>query len=246
MKNKIIITLGFALSLSACSDNDVSYYSSHIDDAKDKIKECNSLMEKAFRSADEAKFKSITQNVECNAARQALHEYKRNEAKLARERKQAEYAVNIKKYTKELIKMPFPAFYSLDKECLFNNSPKCGAYRDLEKSRTLSEIELIINSNKDEKLISYNNKVCAGIDYNQIQCNLSRKALDKQHSDKIKYYLTNRDKLATSFNVCQAEYQKLRTEKKYGKAMKAIDTYQCRIVRDAASKLHIYDFSKPI
>lgn len=246
MKNKIIITLGFAFGLSACSDNDVSYYSSHIDDAKDKVKECNSLMEKAFRSEDEAKFKAITQNAECNAAKQALHEYKRNEAKLARERKQAEYDVNIKKYTKELMKIPFSDFYSLDKECLFNNSPKCGAYRDLKKSRTLSEIEFIINSNKGEKLIAYNNKFCAGIDYNQMQCDLSRRALDKQQSDKIKYYLTNRDKLATSFNVCQAEYQKLMTEKKYSKAMKAIDTYQCRIVRDAASKLHVYDFSKPI
>ena len=246
MKYKIIVSLVLAFSLSACSDNDLPYYLSNINDAKDKVSECNAEMEKAFLSKNESLFKSVSQNSECNAAKQAIIEYKRNKAKLAKERKQAEYEANVKKYTTELTKIPFSDFYTIGKECLFNRSAKCEAFKKLKDIRTLSEIELMINSNKDEKLDVYSKKICAGIDYNEIQCDLSKKALAKQNKEKIEYYLANRDKLAISFNACQAEYQKLTKEKKYRKAMDVINTYQCRLIRDAASKLRIYDFSKSI
>ena len=88
--------------------------------------------------------------------------------------------------------------------------------------------------------------MCKGINFDEVKCELTRKAIDKQEQEQVDYYLTNRDVLLSVFNTCQSRYAELRKGSKYTEAQKAIETFDCKHAARAAKKLKVYSFSNPI
>ena len=64
--------------------------------------------------------------------------------------------------------------------------------------------------------------------------------------EKIRYYISNRDKLKIKFNQCHKKYIELKKSKTWKEANESLRTYQCDIVGKAAAKLKVYSFNKPL
>lgn len=261
MFRKLIFVALAVFGMSACSERDLPYYQSHLDKAESKVKECAADLKEAFSAKDKDRLKVLSEDLECKAAKQAHTEYQRELAKLEqkkraeerlkqRELEQAQYTDEVAKYTKELSEMPISDFYAIRKECgqlSFGQRPaKCKAFDDVKEVKVTAELDALIKKYEGEKLSDYSQEQCKGIDYNEVNCDLSREAAKKQRQDQIDYYLADRDALKTVFNTCQAQYAELKKARKLTEARQHVKTFECSIVADAARKLKVYDFSKPI
>ncbi|WP_345860739.1 hypothetical protein [Shewanella algae] len=261
MPRKLIFILMATFGLFACSEHDLPYYQSNLDKAESKVKECEAALKEAFSAKDKDQLKVLSEDLECKAAKQAHTEYQRELSKLEqkkraeerlkqRELEQAQYEEEVEKYTKELTEMPIADFYAIRKECSllsFGQRPaKCKAFDEIKEAKVTAELDVLIKKYEGEKLSEYNQEQCKGINYNEVNCDLSREAVKKQRQDQIDYYLTNRDALKSAFNTCQAQYAELKKARKLTEARQYVQTFECSVVADAARKLKVYDFSKPI
>ena len=261
MHFKKTLLIGIFLSISACSDHNREYYEANIDKAELKMNECDASMEATFMSKDEEKLEALSKDVECNIAIKVFNEHKRNLAKIKRELKQRESEIAKKEeektfkkeYSEQLVllkKLPYSDFINLKKDCkptfMSKGTAKCEALNDLKKERDITEINALKDKYADGKLEAFRDKSCKGVNYSNIDCVLSKQAASQQQQDKIKYYISNRDKLKNDFNQCHKKYIALKKAKKWGEATKSLRTYQCKLVGKAAAKLKVYSFNKPI
>ena len=248
-------------SLFACSDNDLSYYQSNLDEAKNKVQECDTLFKEAIIAQDVDELETLSEDLECKAARQARSEYSRELAQMKKKKlreeqqKQLEldkqkFIAEYKRYKSELTNMKFELFYGIQKECnrSFYSDPsaKCKAFKELQETKWDAEISILIEKYGGDKLVKFNKEWCGGLKYNQAYCEISHDAVEKQRKDKIEYFLVNRNILKTVFNKCQSKYIKLRKSIGLAAARQYIQTFQCSTVSAAAGKLKVYGFSNPI
>ena len=248
-------------SLFACSDNDLSYYQSHLDEAKNKVQECDALFKKAITAQDIDQLETLSENLECKAARQARSEYQRElvqleNKKLKEERKKQleqnkqKFITEYKRYKSELTGMKVEPFYGIQKECnrsIYSEpSSKYKTFKELQKTKWNAEISTLIEKYDGDKLVEFNKEQCRGLKYNQAYCEISHDAVKKQRKDKIEYYLVNRNILKTVFNKCQSKYIKLWRSTGFAEARQYIQTFQCSTVSAAAKELKVFDFSNPI
>ncbi|GIU52719.1 hypothetical protein TUM4438_46080 [Shewanella sairae] len=159
-----------------------------------------------------------------------------------------QFEKDVKVYLKEFSDMPITEFYTMRRECgfSFSRTAKCKAFLDISESKISTELDRLIGEYKKDELIVYSKKMCKGISYDEVKCELSRKSIDKQEQKQVDYYLTNRDVLISVFNTCQSNYAELRKGRKYTEAQKAIETFDCKHAAKAAQKLKVYGFSNPI
>ena len=260
MYRKLFIVV-LTTSLFACSDNDLSYYQSHLDEAKDKVQECETLFKEAIIAQDVDELKTLSEDLECKAARKARSEYRRELAQMKKkqlreeQQKQLEldkqkFITEYKRYKNEFTDMKFELFYDIKKECnrSFYSGPsaKCKAFKELQKTKWDAEIGILIEKYDGDKLVKFNKEWCRGLKHNQAYCEISHDAVEKQRKDKIEYFLANRDILKTVFNKCQSKYKKLWNSRGFAAARQYIQTFQCSTVSKAAAKLRVFNFSKPI
>ncbi|MUJ27917.1 hypothetical protein GNP73_07985 [Aliivibrio fischeri] len=257
MLKKLAISLGVIIGLTACSERDFTYYQANIDKAQEKIAECEIEMKKAFMDGDAVRLQKTAEDVECKAATNAYNEYERKVAQLERDKREeeqrkqreldeAQFAKDLEKYTNQLTNMSFEEFYKFDRNCSFSRTAQCKAFKNLKEARTADELSRLITQYPKEQLEAYSQKQCKGIEYDKNRCSLSRDAVYKQKKDQVNYYLDNRNALVSMFNTCQAKYAKFRKAQKFTDAQKSVDTFDCRMVANAASKLNVYSFAKPI
>ena len=92
MKNLKVIGLVLiaGLGLAGCEKKNQEYYLKNIDSAKEKLKECRNDIDKAISQKDEKLFEKIKNDTECQAAENAIKEDRILQAKLEKERKEAE------------------------------------------------------------------------------------------------------------------------------------------------------------
>lgn len=83
MKKHLLTTLIIStFMLSACSEKDKAYYLQNIDKAEAKKTECENKLKEAWNKKDENAIKALSQNVECNAAIEAIKEDRKIKAEL--------------------------------------------------------------------------------------------------------------------------------------------------------------------
>lgn len=261
MNIKILAVFCVSLSFIACTDRNLEYYEKNISAAEEKTEECNSAFEAAFMASNEKKIRELSENEQCKFAEEAVRAHKRRIEKAKREARQkkleeeqkAAAIVYEQEYSKDLTAfkaLPYSDFVNKNKDCggFFYGKPsaKCQAYKDLKKDRETAEIRKLKNGYKDGKLEDLSKTVCKGINFDPVMCELSKKAAREQKQDKINFYLGNRQQLKTVFNKCHANYMALHKSKKYTQANKSLRTYECKLVGDAARKLNVWSFNKPI
>ncbi|MBI2381380.1 MAG: hypothetical protein HYV16_11565 [Gammaproteobacteria bacterium] len=260
MHRNVVALLALA-SLTACSKHDLPYYQDNLDAAASKVEECETAMKAAFMAKDEDNIKAVLQDPECRAADKAHKDHKNalaaQKAKLQEEelrRKKAEdekaYAAQYAEHKQSLESMPITDFHRIQQECLKNWSApitaQCKAAKELKESRHAAEVSVLLEKYKEDALTSFADKQCHGMDYNELYCELSHSAINKQREDQIAYYLSNRDGLKMVFNQCHEKYLTLRKSQKWKEAREAVETFPCRMVSKAAQKLRIFGFNQPI
>lgn len=144
------------LFLSACSERDLTYYQTHLDDAEAKVKACEEALEAAFRSEDADRLKTLVEDVECDAAKQAYSEYQREIAALERKQREEErrkqrelqeqqYAADYERHKKELATLTREGYSALGRECGSyvhpRSSAKCRAYHDTKDAWEAADYE---------------------------------------------------------------------------------------------------------
>jgi len=261
MHLKKIIVIGALLSISACSERNQAYYEANIDEAELKVKDCEAAMKAAFLAQDEEQLESVTKDPECKFAIKVFGEHKKNLANIKREieakelekEKEQQEKIFKQQYTEQLValkKLPYSEYVSLSKECrpqfMSKGTAKCSAYKELKQERETTEITALKEKYIDGKLEAHRDKSCAGIQYDQVVCQLSRVAAQQQKKEKIDYYIANRDQLKIQFNLCHKKYNSLVKLRKYNEARASVTTYQCSIVGNAAAKLKVHSFKNPI
>lgn len=268
MDFKKLIIIFALLSASGCSDHNQEYYEANIDEAESKVNECEASFKAAFVAWDEEELKALSEDSECNFAAEVFTEYKMNLARIERELKKEEEELKKeekelkekeeeriykKEYSEKMISLKDLAYFEfvkLKKDCkpMFGskNTAKCKAYNELKKDRDIAEIEVLKDKYPDGKLEEFRDKSCKGMDYDEVYCELSRKAEAQQKEEKVEYYISNRDKLKNDFNQCHEKYMALQQSKKWEEARKLIRAYKCSVVGEAASRLKVRNWNKPI
>lgn len=115
---KILLGVLVLAVLAGCGEKNEEYYFQNLDKAKDKMAACKADAEKAFKNKDEKAFEKVRNDVECNAASDALQkqrqiDYEKKiqeqelEKKLAAEKREAEIAEFKKKLIEEHKEQPW-------------------------------------------------------------------------------------------------------------------------------------------
>lgn len=256
MKNPIFISIVLMFLLTGCGDKDKAYYQSNLDDAEHKSIECQKSMEEAFKDKDEGKLKSISEDLECGFASEAMFEHKRKIAKIERELKakeakaqakikKAEFEAEYKKQIVELKNVSYSEFISI-KCTAFRPDAKCKAFNELKKEREKSEVESISSKLSFEDIESKIANECSGSNAFNGLCNTHRIALRIKSEKEVEGLVQNKDKLVKVFNQCLAEYNKLRDLKKYNESVGYVNKSRCKFASQAAKKLGVYGWSRPI
>lgn len=258
---KTTMIVGALLLITACSDRDREYYEANIDEAEKKSKQCEDAMEDAFNSEDEKKIEALSKDAECNFAVKVYGEHKRKLARLKREaekkkqeeKRLAEEEVFQEQYKEKLTNLKslaYTDFYKMGKGCgagfMSKKTPECSAYKDLREETETREVSLLKEKYNNGKLEEFRDASCKGVDFDEAYCAISRKAAKQQNKERVEYYVSNREELKTEFNKCQSVYSALRKKKKWKESNESIQTYQCKVVGDAARKLNVFSFNKPI
>lgn len=134
------------------SDNDKAYYLKHIDEAKEKKKDCELDLKAAIIAHDGDKFKELEKDKECKSADEAIRENR----KIERAKQEAKDKVEYEKFYKEAIdefkKMPYAEFGKMENKLLKNLSfsfgskynpkdAKYNAYKDTKKEKDKIEYD---------------------------------------------------------------------------------------------------------
>ena len=177
----------------------------------------------------------------------------REEEKKKLEKEKAEKAVLFEKeYMKEISSletMQYAKFDKIKETCTMwsvtsTTSAKCKAYLELKEAKKLAEINKLKETYPKGNLEIFRDKVCKGLNFDKVYCELSQQGARELESETIAYYVDHRDILKIDFNQCQSEYQRLKGKWKERGAL--ADSFKCRTVGSAAAKLNVYGFSKPI
>lgn len=139
MKKWIICLSAFALM--ACSEKDKEYYLSHADQAQEKVKQCRQQQEQAFSNNDKQKFRQIEQDKECQAAREAVKEHRRQQAEKERLEREAQEKAAIEqakqKFNTEFGQLNWQQFapHFVNHQCgkmyIGNKDFECRAFKEL-------------------------------------------------------------------------------------------------------------------
>ncbi|MBY6224336.1 hypothetical protein [Ferrimonas balearica] len=243
------------LGLSACSERDLLYYQSNLDEAKMKVEECKETILDSISSKDKESLKSAFEDPECKAAATAYDDYRKQRAKAEREKREEEerlvYERDFSKYISEFKAMSFSDFYMIAKGCNtfsenYKRSAKCKAFDEVEESKVEENVNALIEKYPGESLIEFRKGKCKGTGYDKGECFISREAVKQQRNSMVQNYLDNREALKSTFNACQKEYSRLRKSKKFAEANRHEESFECDMVLEAAKQLKVFSFSKPI
>lgn len=261
MHFKKTITLLSLLLISSCSERNTEYYETHIDEAEIKMKECEASMGDAFKSKDKEKLEEISKDPECSSAIDVTRKHKQKLAQIKRELKQKEleelkkeeekkYNEEYSKYLTSLQELSYQEIYISNQECKLNykvsKSAKCKALKEVNELKQDEEIQNLKTKYVGGQLEKFRKKSCKGLEFNDVDCRISKQAESQQKKEKINYYLSHRDELKKDFNECHNTFQSLKKAKKWQEANESTRSYQCSMVGKAALKLKIYNFNKPI
>lgn len=261
MNIKTLIAVGASLFLLACSERNLEYYEKNISKAEEKTQECDLELEAAMTANNVKAMKEISSNQECAFAYTALIAHKKRirqaEREIKRKKREAEKLAAQKIYDQEYSKnleafktLKYSEFVAMSKECnsFYHGqaTARCKAYKELKVERETSEINKLKSQYKDGQLEEFKASSCEGLKYDETMCALSKKASRNQQAEKVQYYLDNRENLKTVFNKCHQEYILLYKAGKYKAANNAARKYECKLVGDAAKKLKVWNFKKPI
>ncbi len=261
MRRHLLATTVAATLLAGCSEHDLPYYQSHLDEAQTKVNECKDALKTAFVAQDKDALKKVAEDGECRAADQARREYQQQlaeqeralreeESKKQKAEAERQYAADYEQAKADLAGLRDDAFFDYSKQCklvIFGQpSAQCKAFTELEPARSEAAVVALITRFPKEQLITYKKDHCQGINFSESQCQLSERAVDKQHDDQIAFYLNNRDQLKTDFNNCNEQITQLKKERKYDESSEFAHTYQCKLALEAAGHLKVYGYGKPL
>ncbi|MDH2433799.1 hypothetical protein QCD60_14595 [Pokkaliibacter sp. MBI-7] len=261
MRRHLLAMTAAAALLAGCSEHDLPYYQSHLDEAQTKVSECKDALKSAFVTRDKDALQNVAEDAECRAAEQAQHDYQRQlaeqeralreeEAKKQKAEQERQYTADYEQAKTDLPKLSDDDFFAYRKQCgnviFAQPSAQCKAFAELEPARTEAAVVALITRFPKDQLITYKKDHCQGINFSESQCQLSEKAVDKQHDDQIALYLNNRDQLKTDFNSCNEQITQLKKERKYDESSELAHTYQCRLAMEAAQHLKVYGYGKPL
>ncbi|MCL1076567.1 hypothetical protein D5R81_00010 [Parashewanella spongiae] len=206
------------------------------------------------REIERKKRKEEHENQIKEMAAQLEKQKKEREAEQARrqkeeaERKRA-FEAEYQRSVNSLTAMKFSDFSKQMKDCGYKrSSAQCKAVHEIKDSKRKAEIVNLIKLYPEDKLKDFKSTKCKGLDINREYCSLATKAIRKQDRDKVEFYVSNKDSFKKDFNECHKVYIGL-TKAKYGQEKPFRDrlqTFQCRVVRDAAMKYNIWNFKKPV
>ncbi|MFP8965644.1 hypothetical protein ACKC9G_03575 [Pokkaliibacter sp. CJK22405] len=261
IRRQILVCSVAALLLAGCSDHDLPYYQSHLDEAKAKQEECEASMKSAFMSQDEDKLKSVVEDKECIAADKANREYRYAQAELAAKKRQEEaakkeaeaqrqYDEEYAKAKESLSAASTEEFFKSGEDCTpkmwGKPSAACKAYNELEEGKLNTALSALITQFPKDKLKAQSEDRCSGINFDKTACDLLRKAVTKQQKDQVAFYLENRESLRTDFNDCVNRIKSLNKDQKYNDANEFARSYQCSMAQRAAQELKVFGFNKTI
>jgi hypothetical protein len=249
MKKFIFISL-LAFSLMACSKHDSAYYENHIDAANNKLSECEAEFGKALMSQDENKLDKLQKDEACSAAQDGKQAYENKRAQLKKDADTKKFNEGYQKSLSALQSSTFQQVFDAKKKCdatfTFTSSPECKAASDVYAQKEDQEVTALIAKYLGEPLKQYSASQCTGLQYDEANCQASKKALTKQYNDQVANYLVNRDALKTDFNQCYAQLNALRKNRKWDASMQYQKTFKCETALGAAYKLNVYSYSKPL
>jgi len=177
----------------------------------------------------------------------------RDKEKKKLEKEKAEkVALFEKEYAKELSSLKAMEYIDFDKikevctmwSVTSTTSAKCKAYLELKEAKKIDEIHRLKEKHPKGNLEIYRDKVCKGLDYDKVYCDLSQKGAREIESETIEHYTNHREILKKDFNQCQNKYQSLKGKWKERNTL--TKSFKCRTVSKAAARLKVYGFSKPI
>ena len=193
----------------ACSEQDLAYYQSNLDQAEIKADACNKAATEAFLTGDREMVRAFREDKECNAARQALDEHELELAEEAERIAQEQYDRDYESYQAELAAMAFTDFAAISQECggFRRPSAKCEVYEELKEDKEAAEIDVLIETHGDS-IYAYSMQQCQTEDL-YILCRVSGDANKKYQEEKTDFYLANQDTLKSDYNECKKRHSEL-------------------------------------
>lgn len=246
--------------LSGCGEHDKAYYEANIGRAETKVKECDEAIKKALKENQIETVRALSEDSECRAADSVYHQHKQKirekEYEIQRQEREEKDKAEAEKFAADyneqlaVVKvMPYKDFLSGIGECRLERitTAKCKAFFDSKTERDKAEVESLKETYINGELERFNKKVCRGLAYDEMNCQLSQTAIREQQKEKVEYYLANREVLKNDFNQCRSNYTELsKTMKSSEASTKAYQTYTCLMVKRAASRLKIYNFREAL
>lgn len=255
-----LLCLGLAINANAgfFSDNDKAYYLKHIDEAKEKIKECKLDLKAAIVAHDGDKFKELEKDEECKNANKAIREHEEMERAKQEAKDKKEYDKLYKQALEEFKKMSYDEFVKLEGKLSFSfglgskynpKDARYDAYNAIKQEKLKEKINSLIKQYPNSKLLDYKNKICEDAMYGSPEykkCKLVNKAFEEHTNSVVKEYSSSKDKLKEDFNTCHYKIAKLRKSSKYEEAQKLRKSYICYMALKAAHQQKIYGYSEPM
>ena len=268
---KEIFALVCALSMglnAGLFSNDLEYYMNHPKEAKEKLKECEQRMIEALKSKDEEKVIEVQSDKECRYADKAYRKHKqelyRAKRKIEKEKRAKEleekkkaFEAEYKKYLETFKSQEYKEFAKSKKECQYysgaifgedysKKGAKCKAWKELFKQKEAKAFDELFKKYPKDKLLEYKEKVCKNAPFGDETCDFAMKAFNKRKEIEIKNYLANKELLKKDFNECYKKIDNLAKKSKYNKVQKVKNSYKCYMAAQAAYKLNIYGYFKPM
>jgi len=153
MKELVLLTiLGLTIQVNAgfFSNNDKAYYLKNIDEAKEKVKDCELDLKAAIIARDGDKFKELEKDEECQNAKEAIKEHRKIERAKQEVKDKAAYEENYKEAISEFKKMPYDEFVKLQNKLPLSLSfgrkynpenARFDAYKEVKKEKDKIEYE---------------------------------------------------------------------------------------------------------
>ncbi len=256
MKFLTFIGLATVVLLSGCGKKDYAFYKENIGEAEVRLKLCEQAAIDAVKTLNQDKLDELRKDEECLAADQAKKDHKKELAEqraaerreIAAERKK-QFDTAVENLLVKFEALELKELESLHTTCKSYNRdqrPECFAKDTIVKRKIEALKQSLSDQYQGEALETYSAKMCAGIDYDKNQCDLTKDLLKEQRASAISAYLDNRDSLKSDFNDCQSHYQGLLDKKKRREASDYLNTWKCSTVGDAAKRIKIRNFRDPI
>lgn len=154
MKKSLLLSVGIALFLTACSEpHDKTYYLDHIDEAKSRMAQCKDEMEEAFKNNDKEAFEKLgDKQSECSQADAAIREDRQRQREKERAEKEAQAKIELDKAMQQMESeygkqtwQEFAHTYVNDKTCqgffLADDNYQCRAFKALYEKKAQAGID---------------------------------------------------------------------------------------------------------